>query len=466
MGVDRGKPEAHYTDLKSKVIDNGLCCGCGACVGVCPAGALVIDIFTSHEPVIDASKCTGCGLCCDVCPGRGYPVVQWAERHCDDKTTMVHERGPVRHYWIGHSTNPAIRAGAASGGIATSLLLYLLESQQVDDVAVIVMDNERPAVRLTHDPKVVLSAMMSKYGPVPSLATIIPELRRCPRRIAMTVIPCQLGAWNRATEKVPRLRQSQILSIGLFCGQIQTYEALTAIAATLGLHYPGEGRLVAWRYGDYPGSIRFEKPDGTAVEKPLYPSLDVAVPFFSLNRCSLCPDCGNWAADMTLGDNHRGKTSETLIVCRTKRGEETLESARKNGAVDYAPLQADRIMDDPVLKGLNRHKLLPGVTLNAWLKKNGRAAPEFDYDETSLLSGRIGKLRRAWIWRYRLTTWARGGWLLRFLSKHPWLMEKTGHSLYYFPATVPGYLLGIKARRFLGRALKETTGNRTLHIRT
>lgn len=42
------------------------CNGCGACVRVCPHGALV----HSHEPEayrIHASMCTGCGLCADAC---------------------------------------------------------------------------------------------------------------------------------------------------------------------------------------------------------------------------------------------------------------------------------------------------------------------------------------------------------------------------------------------------------------
>ncbi len=373
---------------------------------------------------------------------------------------MVPERGPVRRYWLGHSTDPEVRLGSASGGIATSLLLHLLESGQVDDVAVVGMENERPIARLTHDPQVVRDAVMSKYGPVPILATLIPELRKCPRRVAMTMTPCQLGGWRRACERIPKLRESQVLSIGLFCGQIQSYDALTGIAATLGVKYPGEAKFVAWRYGPYPGSARFEQPDGTAAEKPLYPWLDVAVPHFSLNRCFLCPDSGNWLADMSLGDNHKGLTDETLIVCRTKRGEEALEGARQAGAIEYEPLEPARIASDPVLTGLPRHKLFPSIARNAWLKKKGRAAPEFDYDADALLRGDLKRMVPFWIWKYRLTFWARTGWRRRFLLKHPALLEKTGHFLYYFPATIPGWPLALKTVKAVRRLFGLLAGKR------
>jgi coenzyme F420-reducing hydrogenase beta subunit len=46
------------------------CCGCGACVNVCPKGALTYstDEFGFYRPQIDVSKCVSCGLCVHVCP--------------------------------------------------------------------------------------------------------------------------------------------------------------------------------------------------------------------------------------------------------------------------------------------------------------------------------------------------------------------------------------------------------------
>ena len=447
------KQSAYCTDLKFKILDVNLCCGCGGCVGVCPTGALSIDLLKSHEPLIDAVKCTGCGLCYDVCPGRGYPVVQWAESQRDEETRMFVDRGPVRKYLMGHSLDPEIRLNSASGGIATSLMLHLLETGQVDDVVVVGMENDRPVARLTHDPQVVRDSVGSKYGPVPMLASVIPELRKHPRRIAMTVTPCQLGGWRRAVERIPKLGESSVLTIGLFCGQVQSYESLVSIAATLGVKYPDDAKFTHWRYGPYPGSARFEFPDGKSVEKPLYPWLDVAVPHFSLKRCFLCPDGGNWLADMTLGDIHSGGDDETVIVCRTRRAEEVLESAQQASRIAMQDMTFVQV-EQCVIRKIFRSKMLPAIARNAWLEKKGKFVPKFDYDGASLLPGRLKMMAILWVWKYWLTFWCRTGWQRRFLLKYPWMMEKTGHFLYYFPSTIPGWQIALRFRELFRRLLK------------
>ncbi|MFC1523804.1 Coenzyme F420 hydrogenase/dehydrogenase, beta subunit C-terminal domain [Thermodesulfobacteriota bacterium] len=454
MKNEHNKERPLHIHVKNEVVNKNLCCGCGACVGVCPTGALAIDIFKSHEPVFDKLKCIDCGLCYDVCPGRGYPVVQWSRQQCSEAIRMIPERGPVGKYLMGHSTDPDIRLNSASGGIATSMMLYLLDSGQVDEVAVIGMENEYPVARLTCDLQVVRESLASKYGPIPMFATLIPELRKRPRRIAMTVTPCQLGAWKRALERIPKLQESTVITIGLFCGQIQSYDSITSIAATLGVQYPGEASFIAWRHGPYPGCARFEIPDGAALEKPLYQWLDVAVPHFSLHRCFLCPDGGNWLADMTLGDIHAGGDDETVIVCRTKRAEDILLSAQDAGKILIQELSSEQV-EESVIRHITRSKMLPAIARNAWLKKKGAPVPEFDYDAILLLQGRKRMMAIFWVWKYRLTFWCRTGWRRNILLKHPWLLERTGHFLYYFPVTIPGWKTLLRGRSFIGRMRKD-----------
>ena len=53
--------------------DDEKCFQCGACTGICPAGALFIR-RPSMEVVFDPQKCTGCSLCVPVCPVRAMEV--------------------------------------------------------------------------------------------------------------------------------------------------------------------------------------------------------------------------------------------------------------------------------------------------------------------------------------------------------------------------------------------------------
>lgn len=45
-------------------INQNKCTGCGACVNICPVGAISIK---NDKAIIDQSKCIKCGKCLDVC---------------------------------------------------------------------------------------------------------------------------------------------------------------------------------------------------------------------------------------------------------------------------------------------------------------------------------------------------------------------------------------------------------------
>ena len=46
------------------IVDKETCVGCGACVAVCPVGAISLE----DKACIDADSCIGCGACVNVCP--------------------------------------------------------------------------------------------------------------------------------------------------------------------------------------------------------------------------------------------------------------------------------------------------------------------------------------------------------------------------------------------------------------
>ena len=52
-----------------RIADPSMCCGCSACVNVCPHDAISMqpDKLGFPYPVVDADKCVDCGLCDAVC---------------------------------------------------------------------------------------------------------------------------------------------------------------------------------------------------------------------------------------------------------------------------------------------------------------------------------------------------------------------------------------------------------------
>ena len=48
------------------VVNKDTCIGCGACVGVCPVGA--ITMADDGKAVVDADACIDCGACVGACP--------------------------------------------------------------------------------------------------------------------------------------------------------------------------------------------------------------------------------------------------------------------------------------------------------------------------------------------------------------------------------------------------------------
>ena len=48
------------------IIDKDACVGCGACVGVCPVGALAID--DEGKSGCEEDKCISCYSCVGTCP--------------------------------------------------------------------------------------------------------------------------------------------------------------------------------------------------------------------------------------------------------------------------------------------------------------------------------------------------------------------------------------------------------------
>ena len=74
----RGKP----------IIDREKCISCGACVKVCPDGAITLDEKTK-KPRIRLGLCIACAMCAEVCPRKAITMTKEFELATYDKNKAI-----------------------------------------------------------------------------------------------------------------------------------------------------------------------------------------------------------------------------------------------------------------------------------------------------------------------------------------------------------------------------------------
>ncbi len=100
-----------------KITDKSKCCGCEACVQVCPANCIV---FTTDSegfayPQVDYSKCINCNRCEKVCPIINIDKIS------------ISDTDNIQTY-LAYSYDDDLRLKSSSGGIFTALAEKVIES--------------------------------------------------------------------------------------------------------------------------------------------------------------------------------------------------------------------------------------------------------------------------------------------------------------------------------------------------
>ena len=88
-----------------EITDKSKCCGCSACLSVCPKSCISFQLDDEGfwYPIVDKNNCVDCGLCESVCPCQNQGL----------------ERKPKKVYSSRYS-NESVRLKSSSGGLFTA----------------------------------------------------------------------------------------------------------------------------------------------------------------------------------------------------------------------------------------------------------------------------------------------------------------------------------------------------------
>ena len=192
-----------------------ICTSCGICSAICPKNAISNKLQDGFfRPDINDKLCIECGKCVSCCPG-----INLRESTYEDYT----------EFYYGHSADSSYRYMAASGGVCTEFLIYLLDTDIVDYIITSKIygnNNElKPQVigKNGRYRELLKEAGGSNYCPVDN-SELLSIINNLDGTCAIVALPCTQFAINFWRERFDKAGKIKYI-VGLLCNHVPSYNA-------------------------------------------------------------------------------------------------------------------------------------------------------------------------------------------------------------------------------------------------
>jgi len=343
----------------SPMVRNNYCIGCGVCAGVCPSGALSMQVLGDEFRPVQTGTClAGCSLCAQVCPFGQGP---------DDETTIAAELYGVQmesdsllgRFLVtdaGYVRDEESRRQSASGGAASLMLARLIESKLADAVVTTMpVAGGFPwyAYRIITTPGEVAASRGSIYQPL-HLSDVIREMLEQPqRRYAVMALPCYAKALRKAARRVVALDRCMKFVLGLTCGGSSGFAYPLATAMLAGVSKPQSIRYHVKSPASHGRLFGFSARDEQGCEKSIGQGGGIAT-FLRASRsyrkgCLFCDDIFAELTDATFMDAwlpqfESDRRGTSLVVIRHAELAELWRQVRQDGIWQDQPIDPREVI--------------------------------------------------------------------------------------------------------------------------
>lgn len=304
----------NFTNLKTDIIDTGVCTQCGACAAFCDKISIGDGV-----PVLSGT-CEGCGVCYAQCP-----------------RTIITEEGLVGNYLAAYTAQSKFKTiKGQDGGAVTALLSYCMKENLIDAAVVTQKDPEHPwkpyPTFVTKIPEVrkASGSVYSHSLTIPALVTAIEE--GC-RSIGFVGTPCNIDAVYKMQKSPSRLFNLMIkvnvVRFGLFCMDSFTYEGIKTFIESNGIDLVKVKKMEI-----FGGHLRVHYDD--SMTKFRVRKLDE----YRSSSCHFCTDLTSENADISFG-GVGSPQGYTTILTRSNIGDEIVREAADDGWITLHDMEFD-----------------------------------------------------------------------------------------------------------------------------
>lgn len=308
-------------ELLADVHQRNLCINCGACTELCP-------YFKSYK------GSTGMLFSCNIEKGRCYAHCPKTEVDLEELSHTIfgkpYDTSPIGSY----KTIRVAKAGPKmtdgnfqSGGTVSALITYAMQKGIIDAA---VLTNQEKLVAESHlvtQSEDVVKFASSKYVAAPAVGMINRGQKEGLKKMGIVGTPCHMMAVAKMRANpmgVDDFQDPISMTIGLFCTWALDSKSLIKYVSS-------KVDIDTIKKMDIPpppaNILVIETRDGKEVKLPLD-----EIRQFIPNSCSICPDMTSEWADISVGVLEDQTDMNTLII-RTKRGEELVSKAEKDGFI-------------------------------------------------------------------------------------------------------------------------------------
>ena len=329
-----------------------LCNRCGSCVGLSQGNIQFRDREGKFLPeVVGELDNQQYDRIWNACTGRFFDFPRYRSHFFPDAPHLHTYTGPYQELHIGHSKDHQLRTTAASGGILSSILIYLLEKKRIDGAVITRMSGEKPWLTepfIATNRDEVMEGAQSKYI-ITSVNEILDQSSRFKGTLAYVGLPGQVQSIRKLQHAGDPVVSNIKYIFGPFYGNTLHFSSVRSFLRSYGEKDFTRIRKLYFRHGEWPGNMRVELETGRVIELKKFHA-NYLIPFHIVRNCLYCTDFTNEFTDISGGDawapvyEDRGK-GFSLVISRSEAGSGILADMEKDGWLELSGVSEKECID-------------------------------------------------------------------------------------------------------------------------